>query len=103
MTRPSTRLVPAVAVAALIAAGAIPGDATAAPSKTGVAPRSYGTACGTLHVSTDTRTCTYTFGYSRTIETFVVPPTMAPVQITAVGAPGAGEEDLRSRGATVTG
>lgn len=103
MPRPSARVLHAVAAAALIAAGAASGEAIAVPSKSDAAPQSYGTACGTLHVSTDTRTCTYTFRHTRTIETFVVPPTTAPVRITAVGATGAGGPDLRSRGATVTG
>ncbi|MEW6477725.1 MAG: hypothetical protein AB1679_36230 [Actinomycetota bacterium] len=54
-------------------------------------------------VSMDTRTCTFYFRYTRTIETFVMPPTTGPIHITAVGAPGAGERGLWSYGATVTG
>lgn len=54
-------------------------------------------------VSMDTRTCTYYFQYTRTIETFVVPLTSGPIHITAVGAPGAGKRGLWSYGATVTG
>jgi hypothetical protein len=54
-------------------------------------------------VSMGTRTCTFYFRYTRTIETFVMPPTTGPIHITAVGAPGAGERGLWSYGATVTG
>ncbi|HEV7863132.1 MAG TPA: glycine-rich protein [Acidimicrobiia bacterium] len=54
-------------------------------------------------VATGGRRCTYTFGHSRTIETFVVPATTGPVEITAVGAPGFGDDAPRSHGARVTG
>src|SRR6266849_2186810 len=96
------RLLRAVAVAAVFSAigvaaiGVAPGEArTAAPS--------YVTRCRLLDVAKAARTCSYTFDHSRTIETFVVPPTTGPVQITAVGAPGFGEDASRSRGAMVTG
>lgn len=54
-------------------------------------------------LSADARTCTYYFLHTGTIQTFVVPPAIGPIQITAVGAPGAGERALWSYGATVTG
>jgi Glycine rich protein len=54
-------------------------------------------------ISADVRACTFFFFHTGTIETFVVPPTTGPVDITAVGAPGAGERGLWSYGATVTG
>jgi hypothetical protein len=63
----------------------------------------YETECATPRIDVGARTCSYTFFYSGTIETFVVPPTTEPVRITAVGAPGAGSERLQSRGATITG
>jgi hypothetical protein len=64
---------------------------------------SFKTECGLTDVSTGARRCTYTFRYTQTIETFVVPPTTEPVQITVVGAPGGGDRGFRSRGARVTG
>jgi hypothetical protein len=63
----------------------------------------YNTECGITNVSTGARRCTYTFRYTQTIETFVVPPTTEPVEITVVGAPGASDTGFRSRGARVTG
>ncbi|HKN38863.1 MAG TPA: glycine-rich protein [Acidimicrobiia bacterium] len=77
----------------------------------GVAPSEARTAaphsvkeCGLPDLSTGTRTCTYTFVHSDTIETFVVPATTkGPIQITAVGAPGFGEDATKSHGAKVTG
>jgi hypothetical protein len=66
-------------------------------------PVTFKTDCGVTDVTTGARRCTYTFGYSQTIETFVVPPTPDPVEITAVGAPGGGDPGFRSRGARVTG
>jgi hypothetical protein len=62
----------------------------------------YKTTCEITRVSGWATRCTYTFRYSQTIETFVVPPTAEPVQITAVGAPGGGDPGFRSRGASVT-
>jgi len=64
---------------------------------------SYVADCKISSVFAGARTCTYTFRYTQTVETFVVPPTIGPVQITAVGAPGAGDRGYRSRGARVTG
>jgi len=64
---------------------------------------SYITRCGIINVETGARTCSYTFVHSRDVETFVVPPTKAPIEITAVGAPGFGEDAVRSRGARVSG
>ena len=69
----------------------------------GAARPSYITRCGLIDIKTGARTCTYTFVHSRDVETFVVPPTRGPVEITAVGAPGFGEETVRSRGARVSG
>jgi hypothetical protein len=63
----------------------------------------YLTRCGLINVATGARTCTYTFVHTRDIETFVVPPTRGPIEITAVGAPGFGEDTVRSRGARVDG
>src|SRR5579884_159649 len=78
---------------------------------TGIAPSQARTAephevksCGAPDLSTGTRTCTYTFVHTDTIETFVVPATTkGPIKITATGAPGFGEDATKSRGATVTG
>src|SRR5207237_6930115 len=64
---------------------------------------SYVTRCGLINVETGARTCTYTFVHSRDMETFVVPPSRGPIEITAVGAPGFGEDTVRSRGARVSG
>jgi hypothetical protein len=63
----------------------------------------FKTECGITDVSTGGRRCTYTFRYTQTIETFVVPPTPDPVEITAVGGPGGGDPGFRSRGARVAG
>jgi hypothetical protein len=91
-----------MAAAAVIAAAIGPGRAVAAPTVSSAVPQAYETQCGAPHLSTGARTCTYTFHNTGTTETFVVPPTTAPVQITAVGAPGGSDPNLRSRGATVT-
>jgi hypothetical protein len=64
--------------------------------------QAYRTNCSLPNLHTGERTCTYTFEYTGTIEPFVVPPSTTPVEITAVGAPGAGKPGLRSRGATVS-
>jgi hypothetical protein len=64
---------------------------------------SYISRCGLINVETGARTCTYTFVHSREVETFVVPPSRGPIEITAVGAPGFGEDTVRSRGARVSG
>src|SRR5919198_3803172 len=64
---------------------------------------SYITRCGLINVETGARTCTYTFVHTRDVETFVVPPTKVPIEITAVGAPGFGEDTVRSHGARVSG
>ena len=62
------------------------------------------TQCTLPNVATGTRTCSYTFVHTDTIETFVVPATAkGPIQITTVGAPGFGEDASRSHGAVVTG
>jgi hypothetical protein len=74
----------------------------AAPVQARTEPVSYQTKCGVFDVSTGAARCTYTFRYSQTIETFVVPPTTEPVEITVVGAPGAGDRGFRSRGARVS-
>ena len=84
------------AAAAMIALWAVPVEARPDPV-------SFTTKCGATDVSTGAKRCTYTFRYSQTTETFVVPPTTEPVQITAVGAPGGGDPGFRSRGAVVTG
>src|SRR5690349_19276798 len=61
-------------------------------------------SCSVPDIGTGTRTCTYTFVHTDTIETFVVPATTkGPIQITATGAPGFGEDATKSRGAVVTG
>jgi hypothetical protein len=64
---------------------------------------SFTTECGAMNVTIGARKCTYTFRYTQTMETFVVPPTTEPILITAIGAPGAGDRGFRSRGARVTG
>jgi hypothetical protein len=63
----------------------------------------YKTECGITDVSIGATRCTYTFPYTRNVETFVVPPTTEPVEITAVGAPGGGDAAFRSHGARVSG
>ena len=75
----------------------------APPVEARTQPLSYKTECGITDVSTGARVCTYTFRYTQTIESFVVPPTIEPVRITAVGAPGGGDRRYWSRGARVTG
>jgi hypothetical protein len=84
------------AALALTATGAKP--AGARPNQA-----AYVADCKISSVFAGARTCTYTFRFTQTIETFVVPPTIGPVEITAVGAPGAGDRGYRSRGARVTG
>ena len=91
------RLLRIVVAAALFSVVGVP------PSQARTAAPAYVEKCGLPDISTGARTCSYTFSHSRTVETFVVPPTTGPVQITAVGAPGYGDEALRSRGARVTG
>jgi hypothetical protein len=92
-----------MAAAALMAGGIGAGKAVAAtPGGHRMAPESYQARCDAPNLDAGTRTCTYVFKYTGTIETFVVPPTTAPVEITAVGAPGGGDPGLRSRGATVS-
>jgi hypothetical protein len=92
------RLLRVAAAAALFSAlGVAPSEA-----RTPTRP-SYVAQCGLPNLATGTRTCSYTFTHSRTVETFVVPPTTGLVQITAVGAPGFGEDAARSYGAKVTG
>ncbi len=93
----------AAAAAALVAGGIAPASAGTAAEQDRMAPREYKTECSTPRIETGARTCHYTFFYTRTIETFVVPPTTEPVQVTAVGAPGSGAPGMTSRGATVTG
>ncbi|HEX6381062.1 MAG TPA: glycine-rich protein [Acidimicrobiia bacterium] len=90
------------AAAALVAGGVLPARADTTAGQDRMAPQNYTTECSTPRVDVGTRTCHYTFHYTRTIETFVVPPTTEPVQITAVGAPGSGAPGMQSRGATVT-
>ena len=96
-TLPAASLVRcAVGAAALIVglATPVPAESTARPTFT--------TECGATDVSVGAKTCTYTFRYSQTMETFVVPPTTDPVRITVIGAPGAGDRGYRSRGGSVT-
>jgi hypothetical protein len=93
----------AAATAALVAGGVAPASAGSTAGEGRMAPQEYKTECSKPRVETGARTCHYTFFFTGTIETFVVPPTTEPVQITAVGAPGSGAPGLRSRGATVTG
>lgn len=86
-----------VAVVALSGIGVAPSEARSAPPH----PMAH---CTLPDVTTGTKTCSYTFVHTDTIETFVVPPTAkGPIQITAVGAPGFGEDATRSHGAVVTG
>ena len=92
----------AAAAAALVAGGVAPAGAGGTSEQGRAAPQEYQTECATPRIDTGARTCHYTFFYSHTIETFVVPPTTEPVRITAVGAPGAGAAGLQSQGATVT-
>ena len=93
-----------LAAAAAVIGGIAPADATSTSGQRGTEGRqAYETACGYMEMSPGARTCTYTFKYTGNIDTFVVPPTTAPVRITAVGAPGAGRPGFRSRGATVAG
>jgi hypothetical protein len=105
VSRLNGRRFPAIAAAALIATGLASGRALASdvkpvrPSKT----VAYQTNCSTPQLSAGARTCSYTFHYTGDIDTFVVPPTTEPVRITAVGAPGGGAREFRSRGAVVTG
>ncbi|MEW6477260.1 MAG: hypothetical protein AB1679_33825 [Actinomycetota bacterium] len=110
MLRPS--LAAAVAAVAMVTGGIGPARATAPGpgpailaegAEGGATPRSYETFCSAMpQLSAGAQRCTYTFRYTGGIDTFVVPPTTEPVEITAVGAPGAGPPGLRSRGATVT-
>ena len=92
----------AAAAAALVAAGLAPAGAGTSGDAGRTTTQGYETECATPRIDIGARTCHYTFLYSGNIETFVVPPTTEPVQITAVGAPGAGAAGLQSRGATVT-
>ena len=92
----------AAAAAALVAGGVSPASAGTTAEQGRMTPREYKTECSAPRIETGARTCHYTFFYTRTIETFVVPPTTEPVQVTAVGAPGSGAPGMTSRGATVT-
>ena len=75
-----------------------------APSEARSAPARPTSQCSLPDVTTGTRTCSYTFVHNDTIETFVVPATTkGPIQITAVGGPGFGEDATKSHGAVVTG
>ncbi len=65
--------------------------------------RTYAVSCETTDISLGKRVCTYKFEYTQTMETFIVPPTNEPVEITTVGAPGASDKEHRSHGAEVTG
>jgi hypothetical protein len=97
MSRTNGRLLWAVGAAlAVTATCATPADARANQP-------SYVRGCRIDSVFAGARTCTYTFRYSQTVETFVVPPTTEPVHILAVGAPGAGDRGYRSLGARVSG
>ncbi|HEV3364717.1 MAG TPA: glycine-rich protein [Acidimicrobiia bacterium] len=92
----------AAAAAALVAGSVTPTWAGTATEQGHTTPQEYETECSTPRIDTGARTCHYTFRYTGTIETFVLPPTTEPVRITAVGAPGSGAPGLQSRGATVT-
>jgi hypothetical protein len=95
MTRVGRVMSVVAAVTAVSAVWATPGEArTNQPAN--------GDGCQTTGAFVGARTCTYTFTYTQSIETFVVPPTINLVEITAVGAPGAGDRGYRSRGARVT-
>jgi hypothetical protein len=86
-----------VAFAAFSGLGVAPTEARSGPAR----PM---TQCTLPNVATGTRTCSYTFVHTDTIETFVVPATAkGPIQITAAGGPGFGEDATKSRGAVVTG
>ena len=89
---------------AAVVAAVLSGAIGIAPSEARTTSPAYAAHCGLPDLSTGARTCSYTFTHSHNIETFVVPPTTRSVlQITAVGAPGFGEDALRSHGARVTG
>lgn len=93
----NARLLSAVlAAAAFTALGIVPAGAHEARP-------SYVMHCGLPNLATGARPCTYTFTHNREVETFVVPPASGPIRITAVGAPGFGEDAIRSHGAKVTG
>ena len=77
--------------------------AVATPARAEPARPSFVTQCNVTDVSLGAETCTYTFRYSQTVETFVVPPTTEPVRITVIGAPGGHSRQFRSRAAEVTG
>lgn len=87
----------AVAATVMSGTGMAPGQArTTAPT--------YNVKCGRIpDLAAGAKVCTYTFEHRAHIATFIVPPTTEPIQITAVGAPGYGEDTVRSRGAKVTG
>ena len=89
----------------VVAVAVVGGIGVAAPSEARTPAKPHEVSqCGVPDVTTGTRTCSYTFVHSDTIETFVVPPTTkGPIRITAVGAPGFGEDATKSRGAKVTG
>jgi len=93
---PARRWTPVAGAAALLGTLVAAGPARAAGP-------AFTTECGPTDVSIDAKTCTYTFRYSQTMETFVVPATPDPVRITVVGAPGGVERRFQSRGAIVTG
>ena len=99
----SVRGLSIAAVTAVITAGAGEGSAVAETTAKVPVKAPYRAMCATTpHIDTGARTCSYRFEYTGNIDTFVVPPTTAPVQITVVGAPGSGKPGFRSRGATVT-
>ena len=93
----NVRLCPTVLAAAALSVLGI------GPVRAQTAEPAYMTRCGLPNLTTGTRTCTYTFEHSREVETFVVPPAAGPIRITAVGAPGFGEDAIRSHGAKATG
>jgi hypothetical protein len=103
-TRRAAAALAVAAAAALVATGIGPAGATAVPAGGNVTPQGMETVCSATptNLSTGARRCTYTFRYTGNIDTWVVPPTTEPVEITAVGAPGAGAPGFRSAGATVT-
>src|SRR5579884_1732830 len=82
----SLRLVNARVWATVTAVGLF-GGLGIAPSQARTAKPHEVKSCTVPDVATGTRTCTYTFVHTDTIETFVIPATATgPIRITATGA-----------------
>ena len=64
----------AAAAAALVGGGMTPASAGSTAGEGRMAPQEYKTECSKPRVETGARTCHYTFFFTGTIETFVVPP-----------------------------